>query len=79
MNEVTVTIINKPVDIPYRTVQDCILANAYRHMRRAGMHAANGDFDYADGSADKAIRNFRKAAEFDFMKWLMSDACGQKG
>jgi hypothetical protein len=57
---------------PYRTVQDCITLNAIRHMKRAGMHAAHGDFDYADGSAEKASRNFKRAALFDWKGWLAS-------
>lgn len=63
-------IINKPVDIPYMTVQDCILVNAYRHMKRAGRHAANGNFDYADGSAEKAIRNFQRAEMLSLPKLI---------
>lgn len=49
------------VDFPYMTVAQSLIANAYRHMRRAGQHAAFGNFNYADGSADKAIRNFKRA------------------
>lgn len=60
------------ISYPYITFQNCILSNAYRHMKRAASHAANGHFDYADGSAEKANRNFKRAALFDFKAWLMS-------
>lgn len=66
-----ISFINKS-DEPYITVKDCILENAIRHMKRAGVHASNGNFDYADRSAEKAIKNFSKAAEFDWFKWLSS-------
>lgn len=50
--------------LTYWTLAEDIRQNGYRHMRRAAEHAAAGRFDYADGSAIKASRNFAKAIEW---------------
>lgn len=67
------TPIDKP-NGPFTMFQDCITNNAIRHMKRAGMHAANGNFDYADRSAEKAIRNFKREAEFNWIEWCSRQA-----
>lgn len=59
-----ITIIDRLEHVPYHPVHYYITQNAYRHMRRAGMHAANGEFEYADGSAEKATKNFKAYFEF---------------
>ena len=55
----------KVVSYPYITVVEAVRENAKRHMTRSAMHAAAGRLDYADGSAEKANRNFLLASRFD--------------
>ena len=49
----------------YLSVVESVRENARRHMARAAMHAAAGRLDCADGSAEKANRNFVLASKFD--------------
>ena len=49
----------------YLSVVESVRENARRHMARSAMYAAAGHFDYADGSAEKANRNFVLASKFD--------------
>ena len=43
----------------YISLPETILFNALRHMRNSAAHAAAGRPEYADGSAEKASKNFR--------------------
>jgi hypothetical protein len=51
----------------YRTLAQTLREDAYRHMRRAGKYAADGNFQNADGSAAKATKKFIKANLLDRM------------
>jgi len=64
MSEQTWRMVHDGSPIPYLSIGQLIEQNGYRHMRRAAQYAVAGQFEYADGSAAKASRNFLKAIEW---------------
>ena len=45
----------------FLTLAQSIRRDAHEHMKRAGKYASDGNFQNADGSAEKAARKFRQA------------------
>lgn len=61
---VEVTIIQKPRDIEYISVSECIRRNGYRHYCNGMNYLERGMTAHARGSFAKAQRNYDKANTF---------------